>query len=39
MANYHISKNKNSGNWTIQKERGQKASGYANTQKDAEKIA
>jgi len=39
MANYHISKDKDAGNWKIQKEGGQKASGYAPTQKEAEKIA
>jgi len=39
MANYHVSKDNNSGDWKIQKEGGQKASGYANTQKEAEMIA
>lgn len=39
MANYHVSKDSNSGDWKIQKEGGQKASGHANTQKEAEMIA
>ena len=39
MANYHISKDKKSGDWKIQKEGGQKSSGHTNTQKEAEKIA
>ena len=39
MANYHISKDKDAGNWKIQKEGGQKASGHVTTQKEAEKIA
>ncbi len=39
MSNYHVSKDKTSGNWKIQKEGGQKASGYAETQREAEKIA
>ena len=39
MANYHISKDKGSGNWNIQKEGGKNSSGSAKTQKVAEKIA
>jgi hypothetical protein len=39
MANYHVSKDKDKGEWRIQKEGGEKASGYAGTQKEAEKIA
>lgn len=39
MANYHVSKDKNRDEWKIQKEEGQKASGYAKTQKEAEKTA
>jgi hypothetical protein len=39
MANYHVSKNKNSGSWSIQKEGGKKSSGSAGTQRDAEKLA
>lgn len=39
MANYHVSKSKESGKWNIQKEGGEKSSGSADTQKEAEKIA
>lgn len=39
MANYQVSKNKETGKWDIQKEKGSKSSGSANTQKEAEKIA
>lgn len=39
MANYHVTKNKESEKWNIQKEGGVKSSGSANTQKEAEKIA
>ena len=39
MANYHVSKDKVSGDWNIQKEGGTNSSGSANTQKEAEKIA
>jgi hypothetical protein len=39
MSNYHVSKDKDSGKWNIQKEGGQKSSGSANTQKEAEKQA
>lgn len=39
MANYHVSKDKDSGKWNVQKEGGQRASGSANTQKEAEKLA
>jgi hypothetical protein len=39
MSNYHVSKNKDTGKWNIQKEGGEKSSGSANTQKEAEKIA
>jgi len=39
MANYHVSKDKESGNWNIQKEGGKNSSGSAGTQKEAEKIA
>ncbi|HNQ62230.1 MAG: hypothetical protein UZ12_BCD005001562 [Bacteroidetes bacterium OLB12] len=39
MANYHISKNKESGKWNIQKESAERSSGSADTQKQAEKIA
>ena len=39
MANYHVAKDKDSGQWSVKKVGGQKASGLANTQKEAEKIA
>lgn len=39
MANYHVSKDKQSGKWNIQKEGGERSSGSAETQKEAEKIA
>jgi hypothetical protein len=39
MANYHVSKDKDSGKWNIQKEGGAKSSGSGETQKEAEKIA
>ena len=39
MANYHISKDKEKKKWRIKKEGAGKVSGYADTQKEAEKIA
>jgi hypothetical protein len=39
MANYHVSKDKESGKWNIQKEGGSRSSGSAATQKEAERIA
>lgn len=39
MSNYHVSKNKNLDLWRIRKEGSEKASGYAETQKEAEKTA
>ncbi|MBN8669378.1 MAG: DUF2188 domain-containing protein [Chitinophagales bacterium] len=39
MANYHVSKDKEKGNWRVTKEGGSKSSGHADTQKDAEKMA
>ncbi|RXK59204.1 DUF2188 domain-containing protein [Lacibacter luteus] len=39
MANYHVSKDKDTGKWNIQKEGGQRSSGSADTQKEAEKTA
>lgn len=39
MANYHVSKNKDTQKWDVQKENGQKASGSASTQAEAEKMA
>lgn len=39
MSNYHVSKDKDSGQWRIKKEGSDRASGFADTQKEAEKIA
>jgi hypothetical protein len=39
MANYHVSKDKEKNQWKVQKEGGEKASKYTDTQKEAEKIA
>ena len=39
MANYHVSKDKNKKKWRIKKEGASKVSGYAGTQKKAEKLA
>lgn len=39
MSNYHVSKDKNTGKWNIQKEGGQRSSGSADTQREAEKLA
>lgn len=39
MANYHVSKDKETNKWNIQKEGGDRSSGSARTQKDAEATA
>jgi len=39
MANYHVLKDKEEGEWYIKKEGASRASDYADTQKEAEKIA
>ena len=39
MANYHISKDKSSGQWRIKKAGASRASDFAQTQKEAEKAA
>ena len=39
MPNYHVSKNKESGDWRVTKEGSERASATADTQKEAEKIA
>jgi hypothetical protein len=39
MANYHVSKDKKTQEWNIQKEGASRTSGSAGTQKEAEKIA
>ena len=39
MSNYHVSKDKESKEWRIQREGAERASGFAPTQRDAERIA
>ena len=39
MANYHVSKTKSSGDWTVTKEGAERASDTARTQQQAERIA
>lgn len=39
MSNYHVSKDKDTKKWNIQKEGGKRSSGSADTQAEAEKIA
>lgn len=39
MGNYHVSKDHSSGKWKVQKEGGKKASGFTDTQREAEKMA
>ena len=39
MANYHVSKDKNSGRWRIKREGANHASAFADTEKEAEKLA
>jgi len=39
MANYHVSKNKETKNWDVKKEGAKRSSGSAPTQKEAEKMA
>jgi len=39
MSNYHVTKDKNHQRWQVKKEGGKKASGFTNTQKEAEKLA
>lgn len=39
MANYHVSKDKENGQWRIKKEGAERVSDFANTQKEAEKMA
>lgn len=36
MSNYHVSKDKEAGEWRIQKEGAERASGFAPTQQEAE---
>ncbi len=39
MSNYHVSKDKESNQWRIKKEGAQRVSNFANTQREAEKLA
>lgn len=39
MANYHVSKDKDSGDWRVKRENADKAAGYYGTQAKAEKAA
>ena len=39
MSNYHVSKDKDKGKWRVKKEGAERVSGYADTQKEAEKMA
>lgn len=39
MANYHVTKNKQSGSWETKKVRSQRSSGSFSTQKEAEEKA
>ncbi len=36
MANYHVSKDRESGDWKIQREGAERASGFSPTQREAE---
>ena len=39
MANYHVSKSKETNKWNVKKEGAQRSSGSAETQKEAERMA
>ncbi len=39
MANYHVSKDKEEQKWAVQKAGGDRRSAFADTQKEAEKLA
>lgn len=39
MANYHVSKDRQTGKWKVLRENAQCASDYAETQREAERIA
>lgn len=39
MPNYHVSKDKENDRWRVKKEGADRASGFADTQKEAEKMA
>ena len=39
MANYHVMKNKELGQWVAKKEKAERVAGYYDTQEEAEKAA
>lgn len=39
MANYHVTKDKDSGDWKVKREGADRAGGYYDTQAEAEKAA
>ena len=39
MANYHVSKDKSSGQWKVKRENTERTSNFADTQQEAEQIA
>lgn len=39
MANYHVTKDKESGDWKVKQEGATRAAGYFDTQAEAEKLA
>ncbi|MDP3988060.1 MAG: DUF2188 domain-containing protein [Candidatus Levybacteria bacterium] len=39
MANYHISKDKNSGDWRVKREGADRVSDFVDTQREAERVA
>jgi hypothetical protein len=39
MANYHVSKNKETGEWRVTREGADRVSGFAPTQSEAERLA
>ena len=39
MANYHVTRDKDSGDWRAKREHAKRAAGYYDTQADAEKAA
>lgn len=39
MANYHVSKNRDSGDWRVKREKSDRTASYCDTQAEAEKIA
>jgi len=39
MANYHVTKDKSTGDWRVKREGAERAAGVFNTQREAEKAA